>query len=65
MFGQLAGAYYGLIDIKESWLDGLQSKNILTSITKSLLPKIESRNKLNDSDNHRVKRGAKTNTGNC
>ena len=40
LFGQLAGAYYGLTDIKEDWLDCLQSKEMLTDITSRLLDKI-------------------------
>jgi ADP-ribosyl-[dinitrogen reductase] hydrolase len=41
IMGQLCGAYYGLINVKEEWLDCLQGKRILTKLTKKILPKIE------------------------
>jgi ADP-ribosyl-[dinitrogen reductase] hydrolase len=48
LLGQLSGAYYGLTDMKEQWLDCLKSKEVLTKETKKLLPKIERR--VNDND---------------
>ena len=48
LLGQLVGAYYGLTDMKEQWLDCLKSKDILTKETKRLLPKIERRGNDND-----------------
>ena len=41
LLGSLCGAYYGLTDIKEDWLDLLKEKDKLTSIPKKMLPKIE------------------------
>ena len=41
VLGSLAGAYYGLTDIKEDWLDLLQEKDKLTNGIKRMLPKVE------------------------
>ncbi len=59
LFGQLAGGYYGLTDIKEEWLDDLKSKDVLTQATKFLIPKIE-RHQLNNDGNKIKRHGGKT-----
>jgi ADP-ribosylglycohydrolase len=41
LLGSLCGAYYGLTDIKEDWIDLIQEKKQLTDIVKYMLPKIE------------------------
>lgn len=38
LYGQLAGAYYGLTDIPESWLAPLKNKKDIFSTVKKLLP---------------------------
>jgi hypothetical protein len=40
LLGQLTGSYYGLINVKEEWLDCLKSKEVLTNLTRALLPKM-------------------------
>jgi hypothetical protein len=48
LLGSLCGAYYGLTDIKEDWLDLLQEKDKITNVIKRMLPKIKSQYVNND-----------------
>lgn len=41
LYGQLAGVYYGLTDIKEEWLKTLKSRQILTKSVKKLMSGVE------------------------